>query len=661
MLGTMFRPERMSSTSIICLRRDIDTALEALNHFGQFHIEEAAEASMLADYGQAVRSAEQDLANVNAVIKQLKTEKTELLDIFRAPKLSKTQVTSENWQSLAESVSSEISQLKAETENLTSSLKSLQEKKGELRHIAGMLKIMEEMGADLQAMEELRLTSVRIACLPKKNVPETSKSLARFPMVLHTCYLTRENSFVCMAFPSKFGAEIEKILRMHHAEIFEIPAELPHDVSLALEEVNRRLVENAEKEKSVVASLEKLAESKKAKLTSLKETAQNLLALLQGKQKILQSGRLASIKGFVPTKQVHALRAKVDAQLRGNVLVLENEVAAAADPPTLIRNSRFVRPFEEITKLYGVPHYDELDPTPVIAVTFPLIFGLMFGDMGHGLMLLTGGSTVALLIKNHRGIRNICWILAACGLGAIFAGVLFGEFFGLQVFAPLWFNPFDNVMQFLLFSLVVGVLQIVSGLVLEFADFLLRRNFVDAFLTSAPKIAFYLSSVYLVAVYQLDFGAWLTGPVLFVLVPFFVLVFGKVAFSRRQAAEKVSVVERFFESGDFVTRLLSNTMSYTRILALLMAHWALILVTYTISGLVGSSSAFGLVLSGVVIVAGNLFVIALEGLIVFIHALRLHFYEWFSKFYQGTGTPFSPFRQSFVHTQVVLGKTEANA
>jgi V/A-type H+/Na+-transporting ATPase subunit I len=193
-------------------------------------------------------------------------------------------------------------------------------------------------------------------------------------------------------------------------------------------------------------------------------------------------------------------------------------------------------------------------------------------------------------------------------------------------------------------------------------DFLLKRNVVDAVLTSIPKMAFYLGAVFLIVIYKLDFGAWFSGPILLVIVPFVFLVFAKQTFLALEKSSlgafasqngQNSFGQRLFESGDLVTRLLSNTISYTRILALLMAHWALILVTYTVAGLIGTASIMSLLVSGTIIVGGNLFVIALEGLIVFIHTLRLHFYEWFSKFYQGTGTPFQPFRQNFVYTEVV--------
>ena len=205
------------------------------------------------------------------------------------------------------------------------------------------------------------------------------------------------------------------------------------------------------------------------------------------------------------------------------------------------------------------------------------------------------------------------------------AGVLYGEFFGKELFAPLWFSPFNNVFDFLIFALVIGVIQITSGLVLEMVDFLLKHNVIDAVLTAVPKIAFYLGAVFLIVVYKLNLGAWFSGPILLMIVPFIFLAFAKPTFSALKSfsmraveadveeepkgGEKESFGQRIFESGDLVTRLLSNSISYTRILALLMAHWALLLVIYTIAGLVGFASIPALIISGIIIVVGNIFVL----------------------------------------------------
>jgi len=215
-------------------------------------------------------------------------------------------------------------------------------------------------------------------------------------------------------------------------------------------------------------------------------------------------------------------------------------------------------------------------------------------------------------------------------------------------------------------------MQIASGLVLEMVNFLLKHNVADAVFTAVPKIAFYLGAVYLIVVYKLNIGLWLSGPILLLIVPFIVLVCAKPIFMTtakfswsavdpeiEQKGEANSVGQRIFEGGDLVTRLLSNSISYTRILALLMAHWALLLVVYTVAGLIGFAAIPALIISGIIIVGGNIFVLGLEGLIVFIHTLRLHFYEWFSKFYEGTGTEFKPFKQNHVYTEVVLAGKQA--
>ncbi len=660
----------MSSVSVICLRRDIEDLLEALNSFGEFHIENAVEASELLDNSQKNQKIEAVIANINDLIRVLKVENQGLAGMFRKEKVATTQFAAESWQTLFDMVAEEVSNLNRQTQDLSASIKSLALRKAELNHVKEMLTIMEAMEVDLSTMKTLRSISIVVASVPTKNLTDLDKALKGLPLIFHRCYLAKDTQFACSAFASKHRQDIERILKTHHGEIFEVPPELPLDVSEALKEVKRQLEENARSAKEVEHSLSEISKANADKLASLKETSQNILALLKAEQKIMLLGRTAIVAGFVPKRRVRQLRDKVISQLGGSVLVLENEVKPYADPPTMIRNSRFVKPFEEITRLYGVPHYLEIDPTPIIAVTFPLIFGLMFGDVGHGLVLLVGGLTLGFLIKKQSGIKNVAWIMAACGIGAIFAGLLFGEFFGTQLFAPLWFSPFDNVLTFLIFSLFVGVAQIVSGIVIEMINYLLKRNLLDALLTSLPKIVFYIGSVLLIATYKLDFSVWLSGPILLALVPFLVLVFGRTIAVRVASfswssveipQERKSLGERFFESSDLVARLMSNTMSYTRILALLMAHWALILVTYVIASLVGTSTPISLIISGFIIIIGNVFVVALEGLIVFIHSLRLHFYEWFSKFYGGNGTPFSPFKQKFIYTELKLGTKEGKS
>ena len=398
------------------------------------------------------------------------------------------QVTAENWQTLLGDTNQKILTIKKETDNFNAFLSSLQEKTAELNHVKDMLTRMNLMGADLAAMEELKQIYVAIASVPVKNFNGLETALTGLPIFMNKCSLTKESTFVCLAISTKHQAEIEKILRTYHGEIFHIPKEYPHDINSALKQVDNQLKENANKENAFRASLIKLGNENKNNLVSWKETSENILALLNAEKKILQSGRLATVKGFVPQKKFNELREKVNGMLDGKALVLTNEVAENADPPTKISHSSLVRPFEELTRLYGLPHYDELDPTPFMAISFPILFGLMFGDMGHGIILLVGGLAMFFLIKKNQAIRNVCWIMATCGLAAIVAGALYGEFFGKPVavifgssFGPLWFDPFSpttNVFNFLIFALCIGVAQILSGLVLvEYGKFCDKTKF----------------------------------------------------------------------------------------------------------------------------------------------------------------------------------------
>ncbi len=667
----MLRPERMTSTSIVCLKKDVEGMLETLNTFGEFHIETSPEEEVsLAEYNLIIRQLKERLLDVDGLIKQLVVEKGSLLSIFKASEPKKLAVTADNWQMLLEETSMNILTFKKQIENLNSEQIILKEKAVELEHLERMLVNMQSLNADFADAENLKLIYVGFASLPTKSCSPFETSMAGLPIYFDRCHICEEECFIAVAAPAKYREEIERTLRTYHADIFLRPDDLPQNVVVALKEVKSRSKENQRQQKALAEEIKKLGEENRDKLVSLKETAENVLALLEAEKKILQSGRLATITGFVPQNRFDELNQTVIEKMEGKALVLKNEPDdhKIDDPPTRILHSRWIKPFEEITKLYGLPKYSEIDPTPFLAISFPILFGLMFGDLGHGLVLLTGGGILGILIKGNQSVKNVCWIMAACGAAACLAGLLFGEFFGLAVFPPLWFSPFEgeNVFNFLIFSLAVGIVQIMSGIAIELANYVVKHDYADALLTAVPQMAFYLGGIYLIAIYQLDFGAWLAGPILFPVIPFVIMVTGKplylmVAKPKNyhvdpEHAETETFVGRLFEGGDFFTRLLSNTISYSRILALLMAHWALLLVVYQVAEQVTPLGTLGLVLGGIIIVFGNLAVIALEGLIVFIHTLRLHFYEWFSKFYGGTGAEFKPFKQKFIHTTLTLKK-----
>jgi len=675
----MLLPERMTSTSIICVKKDIEAIIETLSDFGEFHIVEETfqdDNKNTFEYREKIQKLEEAISNVDALSAQFIKEKANLLDIFKDTKPTKTVVTANNWHNLAELTIQKISAITIEIGEIKASINALHNEAVGLNHTKDMLTNMEAMNADLATMKELNLIHVIFASVPVRNIEGLQTALESYPVYLSQRKLGKDTNFVCVATPNTNYCDVDRILKTYHAEMFEAPKDLPTNISEAIKQIEKQLKENAEKIKELTAQLKKIGEDNKSNFAVWKETAENILILLQSQTKILQSERLATIKGYTPQEKFNELSDKLNKLLKGKVVVLKNDEAAipqeehehathaAIAPPTRITNNKFVRPFEELTKLYGMPKYNEIDPTPIMAITFPILFGLMFGDLGHGLLLLIGGLAVGKLIKKGQGIKNLCYIMAACGAAACVTGVLFGEFFGQPIFPPLWFSPFEDIFTFLIFCMFVGIAQIMVGLAIEMGNYIVNHRIADAVFTAIPKMAFFIGGIYIIYNYQLDFAAWLSGPILAAIIPIVILIFGKPAYlaiakpANHEHEEMDGIANRLFESGDVFTRLLGNTISYSRILALLMAHWALMLVVYTIAGLIGSESILAILLSTIVIIFGNIFVLALEGLIVFIHTLRLHFYEWFSKFYTGTGTAFTPLKQKHDYTDVVFEKEE---
>ncbi|TFG22398.1 MAG: hypothetical protein EU533_04340 [Promethearchaeota archaeon] len=345
-----------------------------------------------------------------------------------------------------------------------------------------------------------------------------------------------------------------------------------------------------------------------------------------------------------------------------------------AQTPTMMKHNRLFRPFETLTRMYGTPSYSEIDPTPFLFITFPLLFGIMFGDIGHGLILAISGLVGSHVFKQRGGdIYNFCWIIFWCGLWAIGGGILYGEFFGTEeilgytlepVSIPLPFigsitfnDPLTNVMNIFMLTLFIGILHINLGWILQFINFWKDKKRYKALTESLTKMCFLDGGIFLLILWGFNINSWINPdpviiipPILLVLIPGLMLILFKplgkaigISYMKHESYGAL-IGEGSMETFETVLSVPSNVLSYIRLLALLLAHVSLMVAIQAMVRIIpGQALWYVQIIIVVGLIFGNIVVILLEGVLVFLNAIRLHFYEFFFKFYEGLGTEFLPF------------------
>jgi len=650
----MLFPERMTRVTIVCLQKDLDVALDALSKFGLLHIEKS-QGTEHKSYRRIIEEAEKTSSKLDSLMRQLKIKTSQII-FFKHKKTRKMTVPVEDWLALLENISEETEKIERE---VNEAFKSLDEINVEIADLQGKLRILEildRFNIKPTIIKGLKMTCVFLGVSSVRHLISLERAFSNFSVIYYFEEIGEKKAFIFTVTTKKNSKTIRNILKTYDVELFSSLEETGWEPSLALPTIKKRLRGLSKEKERIMKRIQMFSEKYRIRLLALREAAWNVENALKLREDAFKTERISQIVGYAPRISVNRLEGYLKKSLGNRFIIFSNNHASNEDPPTFLRNPRLIKPFELITKLYGLPNYDEVDPTPIMAVTFPLIFGLMFGDLGHGLILFLGGLILSLIIKSPREWRAFCEILTACGFGAVIAGFLFGEAFGKHLFTPLWFDPFEDVTTFLVFSLMIGVLQITMGFILNLLNFVIKGKYVDALTVSLPRILFYCSAVYFLMRFRLNFDLWLSGPIFYLGFALVFLFFGKPIAALILGKNNFPHIlgERIFEGSELLLSLLSNTMSYTRILALLMTHWALLTATYAISSHVSTLPMVGGILELVMIIGGNIFVIAFEGLIVFIHTLRLHFHEWFSKFYEGSGTDFQPFKYQQRFTKFIL-------
>ncbi|WP_028042069.1 V-type ATP synthase subunit I [Candidatus Stoquefichus massiliensis] len=359
-------------------------------------------------------------------------------------------------------------------------------------------------------------------------------------------------------------------------------------------------------------------------------------------------GKNAAVYGFAEEKTAKQMKADFETLEDVHVELKPAMGDSRLTPPTKLKNNWFSRPFRMFVEMYGVPSYTDFDPTNLVAISYTFLFGMMFGDIGQGIVL----SLVGYFFYKWKGMQ-LGAVGMRLGISSTIFGAIFGSFFGYEHLYEPMFIPMEseNTMTLLMAAIATGVILIIISIVFNIVLNLKKKHWGDLLFSQngMAGLVFYVSVLLMVANMLVGLDLPLGGPVYIVLLIAMpvVMIFLKEPLSHKLEGEKMFphgfgafFTEAFFELFEVMLTFIANTMSFLRVGGFVLSHAGMMMVVYTLAKMVNGgveSLTFAYLL---VIVIGNIFVMCLEGMIVGIQVLRLEFYEMFSRYYEGKGKPF---------------------
>jgi V/A-type H+-transporting ATPase subunit I len=425
---------------------------------------------------------------------------------------------------------------------------------------------------------------------------------------------------------SRAAAKVSALLAASRVEELPTPARIGETNLLrALPAIDARLAEIPLALRAIASKREGLAQSEGAWLSGTRRFLHDQLLLLDARARVFAADHLFIIEGWLPTPRLADLQACVHATLGPDIVVSTTGTEDWGDggAPVALHNPAVFQPFEVLTRMLPLPTYGTIDPTPFVAVFFPAFFGLMLGDVGYGLMLAL--LAVALRWKSDPGttMRSVSMVGLACASSAIVFGILFGELFG-SLGPAIGLHPFFDREQaaipFLGLSVALGGVHVVLGLVLAGVSAWRRGHRRDAMGRGVALGMLVLTALLVLALFEVLPAGLQTPLVVALLVSFTVLV----------ALEGLMAVVELLST-------LGHVLSYARIMALGTASLMLAIMANRMAGALGS------------VIVGAMFALLFH-LVNFaiglfsptIHALRLHYVEFFGRFFSPGGAEYRP-------------------
>ncbi len=657
----MFFPKAMTEVELIIPSKDLVAVTKVLGSRGSF---QQVDSTYLGLENLGPSTWQETAANYSALERRIQVL-MQTLGLEEEYSGSAAVESAADLNSLESATSRIEADVKATSDQLSAEKKKLELLESQLHQLEPIADINFEIGA---LRKSNYLYSVP-GTMPAENVSRLETSLSRVPYVFFTLRADAKKPVVWLLGPRTNSDVIDRATRSANLIPMSLPEEFEGTPKEVVAEIQKAMSDTKNKIAEIQRELGKLAGVHKKELYELWRDAHVNRVMADAIARFGQLRHTYVVVGWAPSSDIESLKQKLKQASKEIIIEVVPATRAGhqSNVPVKLQNPGFLGAFEELVNTYSRPRYEEIDPTALIAITFPLLYGAMFGDVGHGLVLMLIG-----LILTRK--TTLGGLLVACGFSGMIFGFLFGSIFGFEEILPhspifgrfFWLSPIHDVLGILQVAIGAGIVLLIFAHLLNLYNAARAKNWGRFFFDSngLAGLALYLS--FLVILGKVASGMF-TGESF---LPEFLLAVG-----RNGAAVAVANVlfvvgiclatifshplQHWMHDGHFVVEggwgmfivqslaevlekfisMLSNTLSYVRVGAFAIVHAGFTGAVFVIAKLAGAE---GSVPYWVVVVLGNLFVIGLEGFIVTIQTMRLHYYEFFSKFFLGGGSAYEP-------------------
>ncbi|MBC2398278.1 V/A-type H+-transporting ATPase subunit I [Clostridium tetanomorphum] len=531
-------------------------------------------------------------------------------------------------------------------ENLHEQLDAYQREKEKLEEYKKNIGYLKEVNLTADELINVRNFYMQVYRISKDNFTKLESNYENISSIVMSPYKDKEHVIVVIFTPKILRNDSDRIFKSLNCKNLQMPknylgtpSEILKKIEDDLNKVNKEIIKTENTLKEIYAK-------NKKEIAIIRRSFQLKKTTLKLKEDIAHTKDFFYLCGWSPQSMLPKIRRKME-HFDPKIIIIEknaDRIQTDIIPPTKYKNNFIVQPFETMVNMYGIPTYGESDPTVFLAISYMVMFGAMFGDIGQGLVFFFAG----LYLKYKKGKNNYGGILARLGISSSIFGLLYGSVFGFEdVIEPLLVRPMENIKEVLLTAIAFGSLLLIIGFLYSLVNNIKKGDLENGVFgkDGLVGLVFYvlLITFALSKINQfhiMNTNAWVILFIGLLLLMVFKQPLANLIMKKRplyKESKNDYYIEGCFGVVETLLSMFSNTVSFIRVGAFALNHVGLFIAFASMAQMINNS--FGSVF---MYVLGNVVIIGLEGLIVFIQGLRLEYYELFSKYYEGSGLEFNP-------------------